>query len=255
MTITEAHRVTSAGNSAPVLAAEALVKRYGSLVALDSVDFCAAEGEAVGVVGPNGAGKTTLFGALAGTFPSSSGTITYRGEPITYMSAEARNRIGIARTYQVPRPFRGMTIFENILVAARAGGACGPEQALEQSAELLERTGLLPLANTSAGSVGLLDLKRLEIARALATRPSVILLDEIGGGLTEAELVKLIELIEGLRVSGLTIVWIEHILHALLQVVTRLVCMAEGRVIAEGEPEAVMSDAAVRRAYFGAEPE
>ncbi|MFD1342120.1 ABC transporter ATP-binding protein [Litorisediminicola beolgyonensis] len=239
----------------PALLADHLVKRYGSLKALDSVSFQASEGEAVGVVGPNGAGKTTLFGALAGTFPVNSGSIQFRGTEITGMSAQERNMMGIARTYQVPRPFRGMTIFENVLVALRAGGGAEGAVAVEQAAELLERTGLLPLANTPAGAVGLLDLKRLEVARALATRPQVILLDEIGGGLTEAELVKLIALIRGLSEAGLTIVWIEHILHALLKVVTRLVCMAEGRVLAEGDPQEVMADPAVRSAYFGADAE
>ncbi|WP_298493250.1 ABC transporter ATP-binding protein [uncultured Maritimibacter sp.] len=236
------------------LAARGLVKRYGSLLALDHVSFHAFEGEAVGVVGPNGAGKTTLFGALAGTFPVNAGTIRFGGTPITTLGARDRNLMGIARTYQVPRPFRDMTLFENVLVAARAGGGVPACESVDHAAEILERTGLLPLANTPAAAAGLLDLKRLEVARAMATRPSVILLDEIGGGLTEAELVTLIELIRGMRASGLTIVWIEHILHALLKVVTRLVCMAEGRVLAEGDPQEVMSDPAVRSAYFGSDP-
>lgn len=237
------------------LQAKGLVKSYGSLRAVDDVSFHVHEGEAVGVVGPNGAGKTTLFGALAGTFPVNRGSIDFCGHDITYASAETRNAMGIARTYQVPRPFLGMTVFENVLVAARAGGAAGAAEATDLAADVLQRTGLMPLANTPAAATGLLDRKRLEVARAIATRPQVILLDEIGGGLTEAELLKLIALIDSLKASGMTIVWIEHILHALLKVVTRLVCMAEGRVLAEGEPQEVMKDPAVRRAYLGSDPE
>jgi branched-chain amino acid transport system ATP-binding protein len=239
-----------------VLSAQNLVKRYGSLRALDRVSFHVRSGEAVGIVGPNGAGKTTLFGALAGTFSVNEGSIDFGGAPITHASAEARNTLGIARTYQVPRPFLGMTVFENMLVAARAGGAAGSAaEATDLAADVLDRTGLMPLANKVAAATGLLDRKRLELARAIATRPRVILLDEIGGGLTEAELMQLIALIDSLKAGGMTIVWIEHILHALLKVVTRLVCMAEGRVLAEGDPQEVMKDPAVRRAYLGSDPE
>ena len=238
----------------PLLCAAGVVKRYGSLTVLDDVGFHAGAGEAVGIVGPNGAGKTTLFGALAGSFPITGGQIRFDGTDITMAPARARNIMGIARTYQVPHPFHGMTLFENVLVAARAGGGWDGQAAIDATGDILRRTGLLPLANTPAAAVGLLDLKRLEVARALATNPRVILLDEIGGGLTEGELIQLIDLIGGLRASGLTIVWIEHILHALLKVVTRLVCMAEGRVLAEGDPQEVMSDPAVRSAYFGSDP-
>lgn len=241
--------------SSRTLSAQGLVKRYGSLRALDAVSFQVRAGEAVGIVGPNGAGKTTLFGALAGTFPINEGHITFSGRDITHASASERNGLGIARTYQVPRPFLGMTVFENVLVAARAGGGASAAEATELAADVLARTGLMRLANTPAAATGLLDRKRLEVARAIATRPELILLDEIGGGLTEAELLQLIALIDGLKASGMTIVWIEHILHALTKVVTRLVCMAEGRVLAEGDPQEVMKDPAVRRAYLGSDPE
>lgn len=242
--------------AAPIaLEGRGLVKRYGSLRALDGVDFQVRAQEVVGVVGPNGAGKTTLFGALAGTYPVNGGEIRFDGVPITFLSSQARCAMGIARTYQVPRPFLGMTVFENVLVAARAGGACRKTEAADVVAGILEQTGLMKLANTPAAATGLLDRKRLEVARALATRPKVILFDEIGGGLTEAELLQLIELIAALKASGMTIVWIEHILHALLKVIDRLVCMAEGRVLAEGDPKDVMQDPAVRSAYLGSAPE
>ena len=147
-----------------------------------------------------------------------------------------------------------MTVFENVHVAARSGAGLGDGEATARAAEVLRRTGLGTHANRPAAALGLLDRKRLEVARALATGPRLILLDEIGGGLTEAELGELVDLIRGLRGDWLTVVWIEHILHALLRVVTRLVCMAEGRILAQGDPREVMADAEVQRAYLGSTP-
>ena len=239
----------------PMLRASGVNKSYGALKVLFDVDFHAMPGEAVGIVGPNGAGKTTLFGALAGSFPVSSGSIHLAGENLSGTSAAERCRLGLARTHQVPRPFLGMSVFENVHVAARSGAGMDQATATDEAAEILRRTGLLALANRSAASLGLLDRKRLEVARALATRPSVILLDEIGGGLTEAELGALVDLIRSLQADGMTVVWIEHILHALLRVVTRLVCMAEGRILAQGDPRDVMAHPQVQRAYLGSSPE
>lgn len=239
----------------PMLRARGVNKSFGVLKVLFDVDFHVMPGEAVGIVGPNGAGKTTLFGALAGSFPVSSGEIHLAGRDLSGTSAAERCRLGLARTHQVPRPFLGMTVFENVHVAARSGAGMDHAKATAEAADILRRTGLLPLANRPAAALGLLDRKRLEVARALATQPTVILLDEIGGGLTEAELVALVELIRSLQAGGLTVVWIEHILHALLRVVTRLVCMAEGRILAEGDPHDVMAHPEVQRAYLGSSPE
>jgi branched-chain amino acid transport system ATP-binding protein len=163
--------------------------------------------------------------------------------------------MGLARTHQVPRPFLGMTVFENVYVAAMSGAGLPTGKAAARGADILDRTGLRAHANRPAAALGLLDRKRLEVARALATGPDVILLDEIGGGLTEAELGELVDLIKALQAGGMTVVWIEHILHALLRVVTRLVCMAEGRVLAEGDPREVMAHPDVQRAYLGSSPE
>lgn len=239
----------------PILRATGVNKSYGALKVLFDVDFHVMPGEAVGIVGPNGAGKTTLFGALAGSFPVTSGAIHLAGQNLSGTSAAERCRLGLARTHQVPRPFLGMTVFENVHVAARSGAGLDEVRATVEAADILRRTGLLALANRPAAALGLLDRKRLEVARALATRPNVILLDEIGGGLTEAELVALVDLIRDLQAGGLTVVWIEHILHALLRVVTRLVCMAEGRVLAQGDPRDVMAHPEVQRAYLGSSPE
>ena len=245
---------TSSGKET-LLEARNLTKRYGSLYALNDVSFHVNRGEAVGVVGPNGAGKTTLFGALAGTFAVASGDVLFQGQNINSVSAEKRCAVGIARTYQVPRPFLGMTVFENVLISARAGGGKTAADGIDIAHDILKRTDLYDSANKQAAEIGLLDRKRLEVARAMATGPEVILLDEIGGGLTEAELFKLIELIQSIRNEGTTVVWIEHILHALLKVIDRLVCMAEGRVLAEGDPEDVMKNPEVRAAYLGSDPE
>jgi branched-chain amino acid transport system ATP-binding protein len=235
----------------PMLACTGIDKRFGAFKVLNAVDFSVSTGEAVGIVGPNGAGKTTLFGVLAGAIPPSGGLVHYRGVDLGGAGAAARCRAGIARTHQVPRPFLGLSVFENTITAAQFGAGLTGRAAADAAAEALERTALLHHANRPAAALGLLDRKRLELARALATGPRVILLDEIGGGLTEAELGLLIALIGRLKTDGLTIVWIEHILHALLKVIDRLVCMSAGTVIAAGHPDTVMADPEVRRAYLG----
>jgi len=205
----------------------------------------------VGVVGPNGAGKTTLLNVLAGALPPDQGTITYRGRDVTQKNAAERCKLGVARTHQIPRPFTGMTVFENVLVAATAGGARRGAGAYELCLGVLEQCGLAHLANRRAEGLGLLQRKRLELARALAVEPQVLLLDEIGGGLTDAESEALVELVGGLRDRGIAVLWIEHIVHVLMRVVARLVCMDAGRIIAEGEPSSVVAQAAVIDAYLG----
>jgi branched-chain amino acid transport system ATP-binding protein len=243
--------LTSA-NGTPVLASIGTRKRFGALVVLQDVDFAVRADEAVGIVGPNGAGKTTLLNVLAGSLQPTGGTVRFRDSDITAAGAARRCRLGIARAHQVPRPFVGMTAFENVFVAAAAGSGRKGQQAYDRCIGALEECGLLAEANRRAETLGLLDRKRLELARAVATEPVVLLLDEIGAGLTDAEAGELVETIRGLQRRGIAIVWIEHIVHVLVQVVTRLVCMDAGRVIADGEPDAVMSNAAVIDAYLGA---
>lgn len=235
----------------PKIAARDLHMGFGGVVVLDGISLQVARNEAVGIVGPNGAGKTTLLNILAGAYRPFSGTVTFDGEDVTVLDAANRCRLGIARSHQVPRPFSAMSVFENLFVAATAGGRLDRAAAYRSCAEILEQTGLMRIANRAAGSLGLLDRKRLELARALATAPSVILLDEIAGGLTDEEVVQLVETVGDLHRAGMTIIWIEHIVHALVQVVGRLVCLDTGRIIADDVPSAVMSDAAVIRAYLG----
>jgi len=230
----------------PILEAVGVGRRFGALVVLDEVDFALGADEAVGVVGPNGAGKTTLLNILAGSLRPTAGTVRFQGRDITRLRADRHCRLGIARTHQVPRPFGGMTVFENVLVGAGRGRA-----GYDRGIEALELCQLLHLANRRADSLGLLHRKRLELARALATGPAVLLLDEIGGGLTDAEAANLIETIREVRRRHITILWIEHIVHVLMQVIDRLVCLDVGRVIADGEPRAVIGNAAVIDAYLG----
>ena len=238
-------------DGSPLLSARGLVRRFGAFTVLDGVDFEVEDDEAVGIVGPNGAGKTTLLNLLSGALPPSAGEIRLRGRDLRGLDAAGRCRLGIGRTHQVPRPFGGMTVFENVLVAATHGGGVSGRASRERAVDALGLSGMAPLANRRAGTLGLLDRKRLELARALATGPRLLLLDEIGGGLTEAEADALVAIIDALRARRIAIVWIEHIVHLLLRVVTRLVCMDAGRVIAEGAPRAVLADPAVMAAYLG----
>ena len=234
-----------------LLRLESLEKSFGALTVADNVSLSVAEGEALGIIGPNGAGKTTLFSLISGTLAPSSGKVWLDGRDVTGMSAERRCHAGIGRSHQVPLPFEKLTVFENVLTAACFGQGKRERDVIEHCGEVLEQTHLLGKANRLAGALTLLDRKRLEMARALATKPRLLLLDEIAGGLTEGECRELVAMIRAINASGVTLIWIEHIVHALTAVVSRLVVLNFGRLIAEGEPHAVMNSDAVREIYLG----
>ena len=233
----------------PILTLDTISKRFGAIVVADGIDLAVDDGEALGIIGPNGAGKTTLFGIITGTVRPDAGRVVFAGEDITHLKPERRCRRGIARSFQIPQPFGGMTVFENVVVAAAFGA--GDRDVYDVSAALLDRCELLGKANRPAGSLTLLDRKRLELARALATRPRLLLLDEVAGGLTEHECATLIALIKDVRRTGVSIIWIEHIVHALVSAVDRLVVLHGGRFIAEGDPATVIRSPQVAEIYMG----
>jgi branched-chain amino acid transport system ATP-binding protein len=236
-----------------LLGLENISKRFGAVVVAEGVDMALAEGEALGIIGPNGAGKTTLFGIAAGTVAPDAGRVLFAGEDITRLAPGRRCRKGIARSFQIPQPFSGMTVFENVVVAAAFGADEREAAVYDRCAEVIERCGLIDKANKRAGGLTLLDRKRLELARALATRPRVLLLDEVAGGLTEEECAALVELIKSVRRGGVSIVWIEHVVHALIAAVDRLLVLHGGKFIAEGDPRTVIHSPQVAEIYMGIE--
>lgn len=242
-------------SAAPLVEARGITKRYGSLTVLSGLDLRVEAGEALGIIGPNGAGKSTLLGLLSGSVRATSGRLDYRGDDITRRPAAWRARHGIATSFQIPRPFAGMTVMENMLVAASFAGGTRGGAAQTQAIEAMTRTGLQGQANVAAGSLRLLDRKRLEVARALAADPGLLLLDEIAGGLTEAEVPELVELVREVVDAGVTVVWIEHVVHALTAVATRMMCLTYGEVIAVGTPDEVMQNPRVKSVYLGIDPE
>ncbi len=233
----------------PLLALESLSKRFGALVVTDAVTLTVQKGEIVGILGPNGAGKTTLFNLVAGTVRPDAGRVIFKSEDISSHGAAARCAQGISRSFQVPQPFNGMSVFENILVGAAFGRAGHDAEA--HALKVMELTGMGAKANQLAGSITLLERKRLELARALATEPELLLLDEIAGGLTERECQSLLSAIRDVHASGVTIVWIEHVVHALLSVAQRLAVLNFGKLIADGAPQDVMKSKDVKSVYLG----
>jgi branched-chain amino acid transport system ATP-binding protein len=230
-------------------------KRYGSLTVTDNVSFGVEAGEVLGVLGPNGAGKTTLFNIISGDVAPDAGSVHLDGHDITKLPPYERCRRGIGRSYQIAKPFGGLSVFENVLVAALFGGRCAQREANARCVDALTLTSLLPKANRLAGTLTLLDRKRLEFARALGTGPKVLLLDEIAGGLTDHEAHAVIAMVEAIRARGVAIVWIEHVVHALLAVATRVIVLDAGAKIAEGEPHAVIRSPRVQRVYMGVDVE
>ena len=263
-----------------MLALDQVSKAFGRVRVADRLSLSVGDGEVVGIVGPNGAGKSSLFSIISGNIAPDAGEVMLAGQRVTRLGAAARCRLGIGRTYQVPRPFEHMSVYENVLVAAEQGGRTrfvvgsdgsasniGPHaegmltrrvrtsEARQRALNVLDETGLLPAANRAAGRLTLLDRKRLELARALATGPRLLLLDEVAGGLSDPEVDELVAIVSARRASGMTIVWVEHVVHALTRSVDRLLCLAGGAFIADGAPDEVLASDAVREVYLGVGPE
>ena len=234
-----------------MLEVRSVSKAFGMIVVASDIDLTLARGEALGIIGPNGAGKSTLFNLITGMLRPDRGSILLEGRDITGLPPEQRCRAGLGRSFQIPLPFEHLSVFENLSVAALFGGGMSQIEAVQVCGETLALTGLEAKANLRAGSLSLLDRKRLELARALATRPRILLLDEIAGGLTDAECHILIETIRSIHARGIGIIWIEHVVHALLAVVSRLVVLDFGRIVAQGVPSEVMRSSEVQTIYMG----
>jgi branched-chain amino acid transport system ATP-binding protein len=234
-----------------ILALEKISKRFGAVIVASDIDLALGEGEALGIIGPNGAGKTTLFGIASGTVAPDRGRVIFAGADVTALAPERRCRLGMARTFQIPQPFGAMTVFENVVTAAAFGGGRSERDTYADCVDVLAQCGLAQKANRPAGALTLIDRKRLELARALATGPRVLLLDEVAGGLTEHECAALVALIKQVRQDGVSIIWIEHVVHALVATVDRLLVLNGGTFIAEGDPATVIRSPAVREIYMG----
>jgi branched-chain amino acid transport system ATP-binding protein len=231
--------------------ANGVVKRFGTVAIADSVSIDVAEGSIVGMIGPNGAGKTTMLGIFSGNVEMNGGSIKFQGHDISRLGPAKRARLGIGRTFQIPRPFEGLTVFEHALLAVQQSKKMKSGEAYELAAFAIERCGLKKIANTTGGELRLLDRKRLEMARAVALSPSLVLLDEVAGGLNNFEVGELVEIVLSLRGDGISFLWVEHVLHALSAAADRIVCLSGGHFIAEGNPTEVLQHPAVIESYFG----
>ena len=235
---------------APLLRVSGLCKRFGEIVVADDVGFELARGECLGVIGPNGAGKSSLLNLIVGLVGADGGSIVLDGEDITGLPPHRRARKGLGRAFQIPQPFPHLSVYENALVAACYGAGLNGDAASTWTMEVLQRTGLEAKADKLAGALPLIDRKRLEFAKALASRPTLILLDEIAAGLTEPEVERLVTIIQAVKADH-AIIWIEHIPHALRAVSDRILVLDFGRKVLEGPPADVMDSAVVREIYMG----
>jgi branched-chain amino acid transport system ATP-binding protein len=235
-----------------MLEIKGLSKHFGGVGVIEGLDLTVEGGEILGILGPNGAGKSTLFNLITGVLQPNGGTILYQSRDITRLRAWDRCRAGIGRTYQIPKPFRHMTVFENVLVAALHGGGLPLGKARAEAESVLELTGLAAHYRLNAGQLSLLDLKRLELAKSLAQRPRLLLLDEVAGGLTDAECDLLLDIVRKVHAGGGTIIWIEHVVRALRQLATRMALLYGGSIFASGTPDEVLADPRVKEVYLGA---
>lgn len=238
----------------PILSLKAVTKHFGGVTALENVSFDVAENEVVGLMGPNGAGKTTLLNVIAGAFPPDAGTIRFNGKDITRRSAHKSCRMGIGRTYQISQPFVSLSVADNLRVAAIYGQGRGRRR-MPDFDKILEMTGLLDRRDQLAVELPILSLKKLELARALACHPRLVLLDEIAAGLTAPEIPRVLETIAGIKAMGITIIIVEHIMKVMMNAVDRIVVLDKGAILCSGTVDEVVNDCRVVEAYFGTSEE
>jgi branched-chain amino acid transport system ATP-binding protein len=241
--------------SPPLLSVGGLSKRFGGFTALEGINLEIPRGERFGLIGPNGSGKTTLINCIAGTLRADRGSVKFKGEEIGQLPAYARTRRGIARSFQIPRPFRSMTVRENLLVAidfATAGHGLSVRATEEQAQSILDTIGLTAKAGTLSGSLSQVELRKLELARAMAARPELLISDETMAGLAGSEVEEILQLLTRLNRDGVTIVMIEHIMQAVMRFSERVMCLDAGRIVCTGTPKEVMGNRQVQEAYLGA---
>jgi branched-chain amino acid transport system ATP-binding protein len=249
--------MTSPGETeVPLLRIGALTKRFGGFVALDNVSVDIPPGERFGLIGPNGSGKTTLMNCISGAFRTEAGTVIFRGEDITRLPPHMRTRRGIARSFQIPRPFKSMTVVENLMVALDFVSivedfVSTTAQRRDAAMSILTRTGLASKADVSTTKLSQVELRKMELARAMATRPKLLISDEAMAGLSSSEVDEVLDLLMSLAAEDITIIMIEHIMQAVMRFSQRVMCLEAGKIIALGAPSEVMANQRVQEAYLG----
>jgi branched-chain amino acid transport system ATP-binding protein len=234
-----------------ILEVSGVRKNFGGFTALYEVSLSVAAGERLGLIGPNGSGKTTLINCISGALLNDAGSIRFAGREVSRRNAHERTRLGIARSFQIPRPFRSMTVLENLMVPLAYVGGISGERARAEAREILGHMGLAAKADTESSQLSQVELRKMELARAMAARPKLLISDEAMAGLAGAEVDEVLKILLDLNAQGITIIMIEHIMQAVMSFSQRVVCLDAGRIICEGTPEAVVRNPEVQRAYLG----